>query len=149
MFWGSFSVLGVGALHPCDGSVDSGAYINILDTWLIPYAEAWFGQCHWTLLQDNAPCHNSRATKEYLRQSGIDVMVWPANSPDLNPIENLWGILKQKLLRLGTLSKEDLIMKAQQIWNSDAMIDICRELVQSMPQRVSDVIDSKGDSIGY
>ncbi|KAJ3442125.1 transposable element-related [Anaeramoeba flamelloides] len=55
-----------------------------------------FGKWNWILMQDGAPAHTSRSTKEYLSKKCSVLENWPPNSPDLNPIENLWGIMGKK-----------------------------------------------------
>ena len=122
MFWGCFSFMGVGPLHLCQGSVNSQYYISILDSCILPQTANWYGNSNWILLQDNAPCHNSKMTKEWLQNHQIEVMNWPANSPDLNPIENMWGYIKQKLLRVGSHSKVDLINNVKKFWNKKTFV---------------------------
>ena len=86
----------------------------------------------------------------WIEENEITVMTWPANSPDQNPIENIWGIVKQKLQRTGSLSRADLITKVMGIWKNDNELKrVCATLVNSMPQRIADVIKSHGDPIKY
>ena len=51
--------------------------------------------------QDLAPAHSAKATSTWFKDHGIPVLNWPANSPDLKTIENLWGIVKRKMEGMG------------------------------------------------
>ena len=151
MFWGCFCATGLGSLHECKGSVNTIAYISLLQSQLMPQISNWFSNStSWTFVQDNAPCHKSKTTMTWLAQHGVVVMDWPPNSPDLNPIENIWGVLKQRLMCLGSLSKTQLIDNVQKIWREDpTLFSMCTTLVQSMHQRVSDVLKNHGGVIDY
>ena len=57
--------------------------------------------------QDNAPCHTSKIVSEFFRSSNLEKIPWPASSPDLNIIENVWSVLKSKLRRMPIRSKRN------------------------------------------
>lgn len=126
-------------------------YLSILESHLLPQAAIWYQNSQdWTFMQDNAPCHKSKTTMRWFQEKGLKVMDWPPNSPDLNPIENMWGVLKQKLQSLGNVSKTELTRNARKIWSEDESIKaLCNTLTESMPKRVMDVIKNHGGAITY
>ncbi len=73
---------------------------------------------------------------------GIPVLNWPANSPDLNPIENLWGIVKRKMRYARPNNAEELKATIRATW---ALItpEQCHRLIDSMPRRIAAVIQAK------
>ncbi len=64
---------------------------------VIPAGDQLYGDADFIFQQDLAPAHSAKATSTWFKDHGIPVLNWPANSPDLNPIENLWGIVKRKM----------------------------------------------------
>ena len=100
----------------------------------------------WVLMQDNAPPHNARITKDYLDQVGRTVLEWPPHSPDLNVIEHVWAWIKRKVCELMPKTIEDLVYILNFVWNS---IDQCHidNLVNSMPKRLEMVIKNQGGQI--
>ena len=75
---------------------------------------------------------------------------WPGNFPDLNPIENLWSIIKTRLGETDCATKKKLIKAIIKIWYHDTKIsNNFRNLVDSMPQRVQEVLKNKGGHTIY
>ncbi len=64
---------------------------------MLPSADQLFKDVDFIFQQDLAPAHTAKSTKSWLNDHGVGVLDWPANSPDLNPIENLCGIVKRKM----------------------------------------------------
>ncbi len=92
--------------------------------------------------------HSAKATSTWFKDHGIPVLNWPANSPDLNPIENLWGIVKRKMRYARPNNAEELKATIRAIW---ALItpEQCHRLIDSMPRRPAAVIQAKGAPTKY
>lgn len=95
--------------------------------------------------QDNAPVHSSKVSKDAFLELNLEVMEWPAQSPDLNPIENFWTHVSRELKK-----KTGMLMSKEELWEELQNVlqeknqDLCRKLIGSMPRRVLDVIKAKG-----
>ncbi|BHF58618.1 hypothetical protein SprV_0100157100 [Sparganum proliferum] len=99
------------------------------------------------MLHDNAPVHRSKETTTTLSAIGLQSIFIPANSPDLNPIENLFGIVKRNWHKAKkTLSMQE---KLDFILNNYILQSTIDNLVMSMPDRLSAVTNSKGQSTKY
>lgn len=147
MVWGCFSAHGVGPIHKVEGIMDRFQYKDILEDVMLPYAEDEMPLA-WIFQQDNDPKHTAKVVKEWFSSAGVNVMKWPAQSPDLNPIENLWQIVDRRITRTNTHNKDALFAQVKEAWESVPNTHI-QNLIDSMPRRCRAVIKSKGFSIKY
>ncbi len=90
MVWGCISAYGMGSLHVLEGTMNAERYIKILEQHILPSRQRVFQQ-------DNAKPHPAAITTAWLRSRRVRVLNWPACSPDLSLIENIWRIIKQKI----------------------------------------------------
>ena len=146
MFWGMFGFDGPGPLEQVTGMMNSDQYIGVLQRNVIPEHM----RTAFTFQQDLAPCHTSKKVQQFMKTKKLKVLKWPGNSPDLNPIENLWAIIKKRLRKLDCSTKPKLISAVFQVWNADAELrNMCKKLVESMPNRVQEVIKCRGGHTKY
>ena len=75
-------------------------------------------------------------------------MSWPSMSPDLNPIENLWAIMKHKIEKMNPDNINDMIKGINNVWNGIS-VELRESLVESMPTRIKLCLKAKGDKIPY
>lgn len=147
MVWGSISARGKSVLKICDSNVNSDTYINIIDECLAPTMDVLYPD-GFLFQQDNAPAHKAKKTSKFFEDNGIQVLDWPANSPDLNPIENLWALMKHELSCKIIKSKSELIGNLYQIWNEIPQ-ETVTSLINSMPNRIKECLDAEGGHTKY
>jgi len=144
MMWGAMSVNRLSDLVEVPGILNGEKYRDILRSHLIPR----FGlrnNSRKIFMQDSAPPH--RPAKTFLENEGVQVLDWPPQSPDLNPIENIWGLLKRKF-RSKFDTKVDLVDFVRKHWN-DIEESYPEKLYASIPTRIEAVIKMKGGAIPY
>jgi hypothetical protein len=127
--------------------MDRFQYRDILQANLLPFAEEHHPDGYF-LLQDNDPKHNSGVVREFCRQNGIRVLNFPAQSPDLNPIEHLWGELKRRVWRRSFRTQDALFVALQEEWLK-IPVQRLQNLVDSMPARLQAVKATRGYHTKY
>jgi len=147
MFWGSVSYNGVGDLVPIDGSMNQSQYLRTLNDFAFPSGDRLIGE-EFILQQDNAPCHKAKMINTFLREVGVKTLDWPPQSPDLNIIENVWSLIKRKRAADITRTRDETITEVTKEWKRIPLKTL-QTLVDSVPNRLQKVLDTKGGYIFY
>ncbi len=148
MIWAAMSSAGVGQLCFLKSTVNAAIYQEILEHFMLPSADKLYGDADFIFQQDLAPAHTAKCTKSWFNDHGVTVLDWPANSPDLNPIENLWGIVKRKMRDTRPNNADDLKATVKETWASIPPQQ-CHKLITSMPRQIEAVIKAKGAPTKY
>jgi len=148
MFWGCIGYNGQGSLVLVDGNLNGEKYAQILRE-NIPRTLRFLNMHSAYILEDNAPTHQTQRVKSMKEELGVrDLPNYPANSPDLNPIEGVWDYWKVKVRARNPRSLGQLQMYAFDEWRK-LNVNILRPYILSMPKRLQQVYDRKGGHTIY
>ncbi|GFX79892.1 transposable element Tcb1 transposase [Trichonephila clavipes] len=150
MVWAGIMINGRTCLHVVsNGTMTSQRYI---DEVLLPHVRLFRGAVgdKFVFMDDNATCHRTLAVQDCLDSEGIQRLVWPARSPDLYPIENVWDALGRQVAGLNypPTNKNTLIRALTEEWDKlpEQLLD---NVVQSRVRRVECCITLHGGDIPY
>ena len=106
-------------------------------TWLLPAAlELYKNTKSFVWVHDNAPCHKSKKITKFLTDQKVQILPdYPANSPDLNPIENIWSLLKAQIAKSEPKNLKTLVQTIKKCWESLPLSTI-RSTIESWPHRL-------------
>ncbi|KAI3354907.1 hypothetical protein L3Q82_004701 [Scortum barcoo] len=138
---------GPGRLIRVKERMNGAMYREILSENLLPSARALKMKRGWVFQHDNDPKHTARATKEWLRKKHFKVLEWPSQSPDLNPIENLWRELKVRVAQRQPQNITALEEICMEEW-AKIPATVCENLVKTYRKRLTSVIANKGAAKG-
>jgi transposase len=151
MMWGCMLWEGVGDACKIDGKMDGELYTQILEDELQSSVQA-YGKTPEDVLfqQDNDPKHKCKKAQNWFNDHDFQVLLWPAQSPDLNPIEQLWTHLKRRLGDYEAPPKGilELWERVQEEW-SQIEPGVCQGLIESMSSRMEAVLKAKGGYTKY
>ncbi len=126
---GSISAYGMGSLHVSEGTMNAERYLKVWEQHMLPSRRHVFQQ-------DNEKPHTAAITTAWLHSRRVRVMNWPACSPDLSPIENIWRIIKLKN-QLETYIRHE--------WDQIPTPKL-QKLITSMSRRLQTVLKRRGDA---
>ena len=138
ILWVCFSAKGTGQLHRIEGRMNGAMYREVLGN-LLPSVRALKMGRGWVFQHDNDPKHTAKATKEWLKKKHIKVLEWPSQSPDLNPIENLWRELKLRVAKRQPRNVKDLERICKEEWTKIPP-KICANLLKNYNRRLTSVL---------
>ncbi len=150
MISGAMSSAGVGPLCFLKTNVTAPVYQELLEHFMLPSTDQLFKYADLSFQQELAPAHTAKSTKSWLSDHGVGVLDWPANSPDLNPIENLWGIIKRKMRNKRPKNADELKATVKETWASIPPQQ-CHKLITAMPRhiQIEAVIQAIGAPTNY
>ena len=149
--WGCMTYFGVGFMCQISQNLTKELYLEILNDELLSTINHYDLDTNNTIFQhDNDPKHTAKVVKEWLSKQSFKTLDWPAQSPDLNPIEHLWSIVKRRLNEYESPPKgmNQLWERVEEIW-SKISPETCERLIESMPRRIKAVLEAKGKWTDY
>jgi hypothetical protein len=146
--YGCFSEKGFGNIYCFTTNLNAELLCTIYKTTLLPSAKTLFGKDDhsWILQEDNDPKHMSTKAQKWKVDNDINRISWPSQSPDLNPMENVWAVLKANVGNHKPTSVKDLKRVIKKEWKA---LDprFAKNLVNSVKNRISLLSDNEGDHL--
>lgn len=148
MVWGCFASHGVGNLYRVKGIMDKEQYHQILIRQMVSSAKKLFKDGNFIFQHDNDPKHKAKIIQKYLERKNITTLDWPSQSPDLNPIENVWIFLDKQVADRNPQNENELFQVLEVGW-INLPTDFLTNLVESTPRRCQAVIKNGGMPTKY
>lgn len=147
MIWGCFSASGVGPLIRINGTMNAIMYAEIMEQHMLPFGNDQM-PVGWKFQQDNDPKHRAGHVTRWFQSNNVEVIQWPSQSPDLNPIEHLWEELDRRTRNVKVKNADEKFQLLQREWANIDRTTINR-LINSMANRCREVIKNKGYATRY
>ena len=146
--WAGISKRGRTGICVFDGIMEQFLFCDIIEKTLLPFIQAKFPGTH-CFMQDNDPKHTSTYTIDYLSLKNVNWWRTPAESPDLNPIENMWHELKEFNRREAKpKTKEELVAGIIRFWDT-VTVEKCKKYLNHLKKVIPRVIELNGDATDY
>ena len=142
MVFGMISAAGTRLLVRLHDKINITVYKEILKKHSVPHLRTVINQLA-VFMQDNTPCHTVKSVKTFLSEVDVTVMRWPAQSPDMNPTENVWKLLNERAKEKNPRNVEELWTNLKVEWEKISVHE-CKTLIRSCSQKCKAVIESEG-----
>ncbi|KAI5624640.1 hypothetical protein C0J50_15786, partial [Silurus asotus] len=152
--WGVMSSAGVGPLCFIKSKVSTAIYQEVLERFMLPSADQLYGDADFNFQQELPPAHTAKTriiSDWFLEHDNeFTVLKWPLQSPDLNPIEDLWDVVEREI-RIMDVQPTNLQQLRDAIMSIGTKIseECFQDLVESMPRRIKAVLKAKGGPTRY
>ncbi len=144
--WACVTNRGVGRICCQEKTINGERYLGILQNFLLPSILLRFNneEIHNVTFQDdNARPHRAIIVRNWLADQHFQTTMWPAYSPDLNIVENMWAYLAKRVNARNSTSNEILINFVNEEWNN-ITAQHCTNLFASLPRKLANVVERRG-----
>ncbi len=152
MVWGIFSWKTLGPLVPIEHRLNTTAYLRFVADHVHPFMTTVYSSSDGYFQQDNAPCHKAQIISDWFLEhdNEFTLLKWPPQSPDLNPIEHLWDVVKReiRIMDVQPTNLQRLRDAIMLIWTKISE-ECFQHLLESMPRRIKAVLKAKWGPIRY
>jgi hypothetical protein len=146
-----FCARGPGLIEIYEGKLDGKALCELLKKTVLQTAKTYFDVSRaedWWFQHDNSPPFKSDIVQHWIHNHGIHLLQFPPNSPDLNPIENIWPVVDKLIDEMHPTTPRAVAEAFKACWQR-IPLEIWNDYAQSMPARIQAVIDANGDATSY
>jgi transposase len=147
-FLAAFTLKGFVGCFPLPKNFTAAEFRQVLNVDFLPAVTALLGH-RWILVLDNDGRHRTSLVSEWITAQANERLFLPSLSPDLNPIENLFSVVKQKLEARHPSTKKEIMCMVQEVWKEYSERNVQQAYIQSMPDRCLEVVKAKGARTDY
>lgn len=150
--WAWICVHGAGVAWRCEGRFNSQTYLNILENIMLPSVTEMYPDNNFIFQQDNCPVHTAGIIRQWFATNNIEVLPWASYSPDINPIENIWGLLTKKIYKRNfrPQNANELWEAIEECWEELSQDQhLWQNLIASIPRRLNKVLEANGAITKY
>lgn len=149
MVFGLITYTGILKIWRVNGRQTGDHYLALLRDDVLPYLDSVFGGKNYVFQQDGARIHTCKKVLKFLKDENVEILPWPARSPDLSPIENIWKAMADDVYQFGAHVTLNSLWSAIESSVTTITIETIQKLYHSLPKRMTEVMRNNGDVIKY